>query len=264
MDDQHENPYRSFGGNAGDYDSPAATEAFDDGTIPRSPKVIGMLNIVFGVLLGLCGLCQGLMIGGSAFSGPQFLNAMQEEQDAMADQIETLQVELEAADDATSEAVQKQIDDANQQLEILQSMPNPMKMWGLDQPRVLAFFGTQCVVNVLLNLLLFISGIGLLSYSEWGRKMGLWVAGLKLVNLIIVAIVMVVLVAPAVANGMQDFMADIAEQQGQAEMPPPEEIGQSMTFGMMIQTAIGSGLAAIYPIICLWQLSRSQVKRACQ
>jgi hypothetical protein len=193
---------------------------------------------------------------------------MQGEEDAITDRLEALQAELaESDDDARIAELQDEIKSLEAQLDAIRAMPNPMDMWALNDRGVLAFYAAQCVLGLLLNLFMFISGIGLLNYREWGRVIAVWVAGLKLANLLAVAVVTIFIIAPAVAAGMDDFFEQIAQQQQQQQnlnAAPPGELRQGVRTLMSVYGTVYALLGAIYPAICLWQLTRPRVRAACQ
>lgn len=262
-DDYDENPYRSF-----DIDDSAPVAEYDDGTIPVAPKVIGTLNIVFGALLGIGALCQGSYAVILAVSGPSFQAQMEAQMQADRERLESeiadLQAQMDAAPEAEIPELQRELARKEERVRMAASMPNPFQMFGLNDPRIVGTSAGVCIAAVLLNLFMFISGVGLLSYREWARKMGLWVAGLKLVNLLVVAVTTVVLIAPVMGAGMQDMMEQMAEAQGEELPAEAQQIGTGMTMAMTISMTIWTVLAAIYPIICLWQLMRRRVRLSCQ
>ena len=59
-------------------------------------------------------------------------------------------------------------------------------------------------------------------------------------------------------------MLQVVQEQEAAEPVQLAEIQNSMLHSTSIAFSIFAAAAAIYPIICLWQLNRSLVKKACQ
>ena len=71
---------------------------------------------------------------------------------------------------------------------------------GLQDPRYIGHFGIDLASNLILNLLMFIAGIGLIRVKEWGRTLGVWVAALKIVRLLALTASMIVVVVPFVTQ----------------------------------------------------------------
>jgi DNA-binding transcriptional MerR regulator len=260
-DDLHQNPYQSFGQS----DPISTLEDLPEGMRSSVPRVIGTLNILFGVALGLCGLCQGFSLFSQSVAAPKMQQLFQQQQDELQQQIDELQLQIDQEiDDQTSQEIAAKIEAVTEEIEVLKIMPNPMMIWSLDKSYVVGFFTIECVFALLLNLFMFISGVGLLSFNEWGRKMALWVVMLKLVNIVIVAVFVLTIVVPAMVESMQEFMLQAVQEQEVLEPVRIGEIQNSMLVGTSIAISIFAAVSAIYPIICLWQLNRSLVKKSCQ
>ena len=260
-DDLPQNPYQSFG----QPDPTSTLENLPEGTRSSVPRVIGALNILFGVALGLCGLCQGFSLFSQSVAAPQMQPMFQQQQDKLQQQIEELQLQIDQEpDDQTSQEIAAKIEAITEEIKVLKIMPDPMVMWGFDKPQVVGFFTMECVFILLLNLFMFISGVGLLSFNEWARRMALWVATLKLVNILIFTVFVLTIVVPPMVESIQEFMLQVVQEQEAVEPVRLGEIQNSMRFSTSIAFSIFAAAAAIYPIICLWQLNRSLVKKSCQ
>ena len=260
-DDLPQNPYQSFG----QPDPTSTLENLPEGTRSLIPRVIGTLNILFGVALGLCGLCQGFSLFSQSVAAPQMQQMFQQQQDKLQQQIAELQLQIDQeTDDQTVQEIAAKIEAITEEIKVLKIMPDPMAMWGFDKPQVVGFFAMECVFTLLLNLFMFISGVGLLSFNEWARRMAIWVATLKLVNILIFAVFVLTIVVPPMVESIQEFMLQVVQEQEAAEPVQLAEIQNSMLHSTSIAFSIFAAAAAIYPIICLWQLNRSLVKKACQ
>ena len=162
--------------------SPNMQSQIADGQRPKSPKVFGIINIVFGVL---CGLCTGL--GLLAFLG------------------------------------------------VAGILENEMGFsFGWSYPVIIIL----SVVGMLANFALLISGIGLLTYRNWGRTL----SNVYSVVAILYAIVTLVL--------NLFFMPDILSKLPDGGEDPVRNAGN----------IIGSCISLIYPIILLVFLNKSEVK----
>ena len=259
-DDLPQNPYQSFG----QPDPTSTLENLPEGTRSPIPRVIGTLNILFGVALGLCGLCQGFSLFSQSVAAPQMQQMFQQQQVKLEQQIEELQLQIDQeTDDQTVQEIAATIEALTEEMKVLKIMPDPM-VWWFDNPKVVAFFAIECVFTLLLNLFMFISGVGLLGFNEWAHRMAIWVATLKLVNILIFAVFVLTIVVPPMVESIQKFMLQVVQEQEAAEPVQLAEIQNSMLHSTSIAFSIFAAAAAIYPIICLWQLNRSLVKKACQ
>ncbi|HEX8200536.1 MAG TPA: hypothetical protein VF590_08610 [Isosphaeraceae bacterium] len=239
---------------------------------PRGPKTIGVLNIVFGSLLLLCIPCVGAYMALIANLGSIMAaqtQAMQAQQKAMQQQslADLAQREAEAA----TEAEKAQIQSERQALltrPTQPAMPNmDLMTGGMKDPRVVAHYVADFGSGMLLNVLMLAAGIGLVRLREWGRRMSLWVAGLKLARLLAVTASVIVVVVPVTTRNMQRAFAELQQQAGPAPaqgQPNAAEMAQSL--GTM-STVYAIGLlilGAIYPAITLAVLTRPGSRAACQ
>lgn len=246
---------------------------------PRPPlvKTIGVLNIVFGGLLMLCGPCPGLM----TLALPSLMPMLEKQQQVVRDRLETnKRRELEALAQqektASTEEEKQRIraEKAAKESEPIPIAPSPdMSQFGLDDVRVRLHYGLDAVSCLFFNLLMLISGFGIMRFARWGRSLGITIAWLKLIRLVALTLSMVFVVAPFMNPKSASMMAQMAEQ-GAAAAPgaPPKSAEQKaqevqeMTaslrnFNLMI--AVGFGLlGAIYPITQLAVLSSRSAKDA--
>jgi hypothetical protein len=233
-------------------------------------KTIGTLNIIFGALLLLMGVCCGLQFFVQSTFAPAIMAQQQQQfkgamEAARQQQIQRLKDEEKAA---KSDKEKAEVEARRKKLEARPEakMPDFSKMYGTDEPRVIGYWITDLASGVVLNLLMLIAGIGLVAVQEWGRKLGIWIAALKIVRLIALygfnIIVIVPIVVERLTQGMKEMMEDAAAAQGGG--PPPlaqmaTVMGTFMT-AMFVATAV---LGAIYPVATLIVLTRPSVKAAC-
>jgi len=270
-DDFHSNPYAG-----GHYSSEEPGVYRTASAESGAPKTIDIMNIMFACGLLLCGMCMGLQILGQSLLGPM-MAAQQpqfeaEMKRAREQQIAELEERLDTAETEQQEQeIQREIDQLKQMP--LPKMPDMTKLWGMNDPRIFGYYAGDVATGMVLNVLLLVSGIGLLSYRQWARKLAIWVAGLKILRLGVLCVVGVVVVAPAMAKNFTAFMEEMEKQMEQAppQAPPPgppqqdmEQVGEAMgtffagwSLGMLV-------LGSIYPVIVLVVLQRDDVRRACQ
>ena len=152
---------------------------------------------------------------------------------------------------------------------VMPIMPDMSKMYGMNQPRVMAYFMTDILSSIVLNVLLLVSGIGLVGMKEWGRKQALWVAAIKIGLLFVLQFYNIVMVAPVMAKQMTEVMEQMMSQvaPGSRGGPPPGFGSELATvYGISLTvTAVGTLLVgSIYPGILLWFLTRPEAKAACR
>jgi hypothetical protein len=256
-----------------------------DRNAPRAPpttarKLIGTLNVLFASVMMLCGACSGVGLLMQVAMAPLSEGVQQQMQEAMAAQSKVEQQkiidDLQSQEDAaTSDEEKAALAARRQALEQQPPAELPMAdmMGAYRDPAFLGYLITDFATGLLLNVLLFASGIGLLAAKAWGRKLGVWVAALKIVRLVAVYGFAVTFVVPVFSQKMGDMMdkmmaqAQQRQQQKQPGAPPMPPMGK--TVGTFYGIALTSGavlmilFGAIYPIIMLWVLTRPKVKVAC-
>jgi hypothetical protein len=247
---------------------------------PVIPRTIGTLNIIFASLLLLCSACGGF----AAILMPTFIQTAQMEMKKTEDlakakrsaEITKLQEQEKTAQTEAEKAGLKQkrldLEDRN---EIASFSINPLTMIGMNNPIVHWITVGDLISAMLLNLLMLIAGIGLLRLQEWGRKLGLWIAGIKIVRLMVVYSIMAVVVTPITSKSMSDYFKKIEEvsqrqaaRRGNAAPPILRQqqitIAKSMAAMQTAQLVVMGVLGSIYPAITLWLLSTPGSRAACR
>ncbi|WP_152051694.1 hypothetical protein [Tautonia marina] len=233
---------------------------------PKPLTVIGLLNLLFGAVLVAVAWS---MLGGMAFNRMTvepyeglkralMLQAEREHREVMA----TL-AEREAA--AQSEDARQVFHNERERRASLGPKLPPgseLMMMGSQMQS----FGTWSVVSSAsslgINVLMIVAGAGLLQRVEWGRRLSLWVAGIKLARLLILQTVFVVFVVPSFARQLGKAVEETMTIQGRG-MPAGMPNMTQLYAG--IYTVMGIGmliLGAIYPIVMLVLLNRPGVKAA--
>jgi hypothetical protein len=240
---------------------------------PSAAKTIGVLNIVFGACLLLCGLCFGLYMTAAAAMGPMMAVQQQQVQQQMQQAAETQRQEelkeLQKREKASKDEKEKAELQARQKaLQVPQPVPKlPDMTQFMRDARFQGYWLTDVGTGLLLNLVMLVTGIGLVGLKEWGRVTGLWVAALKILRLIVLYSFYALVIAPVMVQqfkAMMEEMTKAVPPGGKA--PRPEELGQMATVmgAMTTGTAIGMIiLGAIYPVVVLIVLTRPRVKAAC-
>jgi hypothetical protein len=170
-----------------------------------------------------------------------------------------LQEEAAATDDEKQrELIESQLKDLA--TSPIPAMPDISKMVPSD-PRLTIWGISDGLSGLLVNLLLVISGIGLVMRREWGRKWGLGVAAIKIVRVVTSYSFWIFMCVPIISKQIGGAMNEFMAQAGRGKQPP---ISFEVLYGA-IYTGYGVLMivaGVIYPIVCLWLLSRPRVKAA--
>jgi hypothetical protein len=236
------------------------------------PKSIGVLNIIFGSILMLCGICTGLNMAMQSAMAPMFGQQQLQFQQLMeAERAKKLEDLKKLEDAAPNDQEKAALEGQRKALEAqpLPKMPDMAKFY--EDVSLPAYGIADAVSGLILNILMVVAGIGLLGFREWARQLGLWVAALKIVRLVALYGFFAIVVAPNISKAFSSMFQETVEGMGKGappgqRIPAPAEFAQmGMAMGVMM-TAFAIGMiifGAIYPIIVLILLSRSRVKVAC-
>jgi hypothetical protein len=229
-----------------------------------TPKVFGILNIIFALGLMVCNLCY-------SFYGllPSFMNAATdlprreaiEEREEARQQLEQLKADERRVKDEEQKA---EIARKRKPLETRLAAPPPpaVEHSAWKEPRYFIHFAADFITGELLNVLMLIAGIGLLRLSRWGRTLAIWVAWLKIARLALLGLSMALLVAPVVTRGTTEWEV---QDQPQAPGPKPAVTPQVAWQLGAAATAWGVGLflaGSIYPVLMIVMLGRRRVHDA--
>jgi hypothetical protein len=241
---------------------------------PRIPKVIGILNITFGAGLLMCGLCMGVYVAVL----PTMMKAMtqvtkqaEEQQRAQVKtQLGTLEEEEKAA-----KTEEERIELARKKQELEDSLKRPtlaptmdMDKMGLNNPRLVGYMWAEVATGLVMNVALLVSGILLVRFKPSGLRLGLWVAGLKIVRLLLLYSFFIVAIVPWYSRKMAEFAVDMIQQQAPLGRPKGGAPPVDMLIRTYTITYTATGVAvivagSIYPLVCLWLLSRPGARAAC-
>ncbi len=168
---------------------------------PGIPKTLGILNIIFGVLLVLYGLCTV----GSLLAAPAMMQFAENTVKDVQNKAEVQRkAQIKTYDDriaaATTEEEKKAIE---QERAVAANSRRWLPRWTCRRPptcsrtrRSWASPTPEMGTGLILHIMLLISGIGLIRLTPWGRTLGLWWAGLQIVQVVILLAVSIVVVQP--------------------------------------------------------------------
>jgi hypothetical protein len=236
------------------------------------PKTIGILNIVFGSLLLLCVICFALSLAMQFAMGPLFAGQQQQFQQVLEAERQQKLQELQNLEQAAQNEMEKAAIQAREKALKAQPIPKMPDMTKFTQDVSLQVYGIADVATgLILNILMVVSGIGLVSFKEWGRRLGLWVAIVKIIRLVALNVFFIVVVVPNMTRAFVSMFQEMFEEMAKAappgqRVPGAAEMGQMGTGMGIMYTAFAVGmiiLGVIYPVIVLILLSRPHVKAAC-
>jgi len=240
---------------------------------PQVPRTFGMLNIIFGILLILFGAYTIAMI----ILGPKiqnaFVNPMKEQQAAKKAERDAKIAELKKKEEAAKTKEEKEtIADEREAVErsggpdVSAIMSETMGM--TQNPRIVAYTYVESIAGILLNVLMLISGVALVRMSDWGRRLALGVAWLKILRWVAIMVFTLVVMVPITAEASRKMFQEIdkevkAKSAGGAN-PVPMAFFAQFTAILTAVTAVASALfASIYPVLTLWFLTRPAARAAC-
>ena len=240
----------------------------------RTTRLLGIFNIVFASCLMIFGLCMT----GVVMIQPMLINAMNEtqkkfeERDFAARKAQLDAIEKAAAA-ATTDAEKEAFAAERKEIESRPKaqMPGMMDMSKLmNQPMLQGFTWVEILTGLGLNIVMLVSGIGLLKYRGWARNLAIWSALLKIARLFLVYGFFILAVVPPMSQAIGEMVGQmmVAQQANQVKVtgPMPDAVLLTKVYTIMY-SVIGAGMimvGSIYPGVMLWFLTRPRVKAACE
>jgi hypothetical protein len=238
---------------------------------PQIPRTFGMMNIVFGGLLLLLG------VGYLAFYviSPMFTKQMVEEahkqQAVKKAEREAKITELKTKEGAAKTKEEKadlQAERENLEKEIEPDVSDIIGFNMYSDTRLAIYYFSEVIAGILLNLLMLISGIGLLGLAEWARRLAVAVAWGKILRWVAIVIVAMVLVLPITMQKMQKMFDSIDQQTkarsgGRATPIPMGSLAQYAAIMGAVTVVFEAVVFSIYPGLSIWFLTRPRVRAAC-
>ncbi|MBX6315423.1 MAG: hypothetical protein IRY99_21305, partial [Isosphaeraceae bacterium] len=188
---------------------------------PQLPKTVGVLNVVFAILLFLGGTLYGAYVMAVPLLAAVMNTGIRETAKEAAEQRRAKLEELRRREAAAEEEPERsKLKAEREALELEADAPMPgfdmgVMLGSLHDPRVYAYSLTDVITGLLLNALMFTAGLGLLRLREWGRRLGIWIAGLKIARLLALALVGVLVISPIKVRQQQAMWARIEASQPQ-------------------------------------------------
>lgn len=246
---------------------------------PQPVKTIGILNIVFGSLLGLMflvGIISMLMMPYMV----RMLVAQQKQlqEKAQSDHEASKKVDL---DDIARRMELARTDEDRSALEAerqaIEARPRPFvadSTVGLrmaTEREVMWFNLVDSLTGLPYYVALIATGIGLLWQREWARKTTLWISAFQILRAAVLMAVALMVVSPLMSRRMGEAFDDMGSQiAAQAGPGKGQSVSQAMKTVTKVSAAAIAGsyiatyaFAMIYPGICLWLMNRPGVRAAC-
>jgi hypothetical protein len=239
---------------------------------PGIPKTLGILNIIFGVILVLFGIC-GI---GMTVLAP----ALMDMGDGL---IKKTQADVEARNKATEKQFDDQIaaaktDEEKKALEqqkaatiAMQPRVQPVDMSAakevLKDPTIMGVTYAGAFSGLILHIMLLVSGIGLIRLAPWARSLAVWWGGLVILYLAIFLAANIAIVMPANKPITDKQIANLEEQAKGKPPGSPEEMTLKVTklgVSLALPLAVGQTIGLmIYPIVVLILLNTKGARAAC-
>lgn len=237
---------------------------------PGIPKTLGILNIIFGVMLVLMGFCMSSYLLVIPF-GLQIAEKQQKEQQARSEA--EYQTKLKNLDDrlaASKSDDEKKTIAAEKEKEVANPPTVPPDLQALTgmyrNPKIMGYFLGYFGSGMFMNLLLFISGIGLVRMRSWGRKMAMGLASVQILRLIALLVVSLIVVQPEMVVETKKLI-DVFEAQAKLN-GAPGNVAQTLqmlkaTAGLgAVFSVVGFVFCTIYPALTLILLSTAGARAA--
>jgi hypothetical protein len=241
---------------------------------PQIPRSFGIMNIVFGSLMLLTAVGFVVYFVLSPTFGKQIQAEVKKQQEDRKSERETKLAQLKSREAAAKTDEEKQaVEDERaileKEVEPDLSEMNELMGWNIfSDVRLAVFYGTELTASILLNVLMIISGAGLLALKDWARRLALWVSGLKILRWVAMAVVTLVLIVPITVEKSQKVFTQLeaqtkAQSGGKAVVFGVSQMGRAMAVASAVFMVFQAVVASIYPALALWFLTRPAARAAC-
>ena len=130
---------------------------------------------------------------------------------------------------------------------------NEIMNWNVFSDIRLAIYSfSEVIAGIILNVLMAISGVGLLGLAEWGRRLAISVSWLKIVRWVAMIVVTLVLILPITVQKVQKMTDSIqAQVQAQAKAGGRPAPAMPMMYFSMIMSIAGAVAMVFMRINCV-------------
>ncbi len=221
---------------------------------PAAVWIAGIGSLLAGVCCGACGLLG---------MATPYLQERQAEQMAKIQrsvnaQFEAQRKQLESQKEQTDDP--QAIAQIDRQLAALNAQPFPDMSDAyrtMYPPAVKRTYLAGGIVEILLNGLMVLTGIGLLTAAGWSRPLGNFVGGAKLLGAVTMTILFITVITPAMVDGLEKMQQAMQQhmqnmQGGPGGQPPVMPSMSGVMTGMYVVWAIiGLLIACVWPTTLL-------------
>jgi len=241
---------------------------------PQIPRSFGLMNIIFGSIMLLVGAGYATVYAVSPMFTRQVQLEMKKQQEAQKVVYESKLAELKRRDDAAKTKEEKEAVADERVILERNAVPDLSGMddlmgWNIfSDVRLAVFYFSEIGAGMLLNLLMIISGAGLMALAEWARRLAIGVAWLKILRWVAMIVVTMVLILPITIERTQKAL-QFAEAQakvqsgGRPMILPMSYMSRMMAIGGAVVVVFEAVVASVYPALSLWFLTRPPTRAAC-
>ncbi|MFI5461331.1 MAG: hypothetical protein ACHRXM_38505 [Isosphaerales bacterium] len=241
---------------------------------PQIPRTFGLMNIIFGSLMLLIGGGYAMMYAVSPMFARQMQVAMKKQQEVQKATRESKLAELKRQEEAAKTKDEKATlreERVAFEKNVEPDLPDLSDLMGwnaFSDVRLAIYYCSEVGAGMLLNLLMIISGAGLMALAEWARRLALGVAWLKILRWVAMVVVMMVLVLPITVERTQKVFQQM-ETQGKAQSGgrvvvfPLGQMGRFTAIAGAVTVVFSAVVASVYPALSLWFLTRGPTRAAC-
>jgi hypothetical protein len=241
---------------------------------PQIPRTFGLLNIIFGSLMLLIGVGFAVWHFVSPAVSKQMQMELKKQHEARKSERDLKLAELKRQEAAAKTAEEKQtLTDERVALENnvepdLSEMGDLMGWNPFSDIRLAVYSFAEIGAAILLNVLMIISGVGLLALAEWARRMAIGVAWLKILRWAAMTVAAMVLILPITLEKTQKVFRQIEVQAkvqsgGRATAVAMAQVGRMMAVASAVFAAFEAVVASVYPALSIWFLTRPPTRAAC-
>jgi hypothetical protein len=248
---------------------------------PLVPRALGVVHLIYAAV----GVLASLIFGVYFVLFPAMLGYASEQwPKGAAGRTARATQQLDEVDQKLAEATDPlQIEDLTErklELEVTIEYPehgSEFFTFGMSSPKVAGVLGTQLFTGVFLFFLMAVAAIGLLVLKPWGQWMAVAVAWMMLVQLVASNLLIALVSAPTIAEGVREQVTRFQEAQANRPAPEPEEgsdeIDAGPTLGpeelatslqgLIVTHCIGSPIfGGLYPGLTIWLLGLPKTRAA--
>jgi hypothetical protein len=238
---------------------------------PGIPKTLGILNVIFGVIFVLLGIC-GI---GSLLAAPALVNfgekIIKDAQNKVEAKNKASEKELDdriaaAKSDEEKKALEQERDVVIANRPPINQVDFSAATDVFNNRTIMAYSYAGAISGLILMVVLLVSGIGLIRLAPWGRLLAVWWGGLQLVQIAILLAANLLILQPLNKPNTDKQIAKLEEAAKGKAPGSPEVSALQMTkiiASLAIPMAVGQSLGGItYPIIILIMLNTKAARAA--